>query len=198
MRLSSSIPSSVNHKLFYDNWFNSPELQVRLAKKGIQSVGTLNIRRAPGLQFHDKPRKQDRGSFLVRTCEIDGVTLYATHWFDNRSVYLLSSYVAHEPVGEVERYDRKKREHVLVSAPNVVFEYNRHMGYVDELNSYIGRSRLKMRFRKRAYLKMFVHFANLNYWLLYRRDCDDCGIPKRERLSYFNVNAVFPNLFSIH
>ena len=37
IRLARSIPSNVNHKVFYDNYFNSPDLQIVLARRGILS-----------------------------------------------------------------------------------------------------------------------------------------------------------------
>ena len=47
IRLSRTIPPMVNHKLFYDNYFTSPDLQLYLAKKGILSVGTVRSNRIP-------------------------------------------------------------------------------------------------------------------------------------------------------
>ena len=47
VRLSRSIPHHLNYKLFYDNYFTGPELQMFLAKSGIFSVGTVRANRLP-------------------------------------------------------------------------------------------------------------------------------------------------------
>jgi len=57
---SRSIPCRVNHKLFFDNYFTSPDLQVYLAKKEILCVGTAQTNRIPQcpLKSEDQMKKR--------------------------------------------------------------------------------------------------------------------------------------------
>lgn len=48
LRLAERIPKNQNYKLFYDNWFCSPHLQLELARNGIHSMGTVRSNRVPG------------------------------------------------------------------------------------------------------------------------------------------------------
>jgi len=50
-RLVRNIPDGANYKLYFDNYFNSPELQLSLATKGISSLGTVRTNRLPGSQL---------------------------------------------------------------------------------------------------------------------------------------------------
>ncbi|GFN90794.1 PiggyBac transposable element-derived protein 2 [Plakobranchus ocellatus] len=68
--------------------------------------------------------------------------------------------------------------------PHAVKEYNAGMGGLDLLDSLISKSKFNMKSR-RWYLYIFWHSLQLmvtNAWLVYHRDCDILGIPKKERL----------------
>lgn len=69
----------------------------------------------------------------------EGVEFAATSWKDNKQVLLLSTYVGAEPVGAINRYDKKLKKSVSISCPKAIHEYNAHMGGVDTMDSYLGR-----------------------------------------------------------
>lgn len=84
---------------------------------------------------------------------------------------LLSTFVGSDPVSNVKRYDRSRKEHIFISYPKIVQIYNKHMGGVDLLDSLIGRYRIIMR-SKKCYFRIFYHLidvAIINSWILYRR-----------------------------
>ena len=138
LRLAEKIPKHVNHKLYFDNWFNSSATQIELSKNRIQSVGTLPVNRANLLKFDfDHPR---RVNYLVKV--VDNHKLYATQWYDNKPVTFLSTFIASEPEIAMKRFDRKTKTYIEVPAPAVLDVYNRHMGYADEINSYLGQLRM--------------------------------------------------------
>ena len=192
-RLASVIPSNKNHKLYFDNWFNSPEIQVFLAKRGIFSIGTLRLARAAGLTFPNLSiTKENRGTHFTKSATFTGVKLFAVRWLDNKEVTLLSSFVASSPGIEVNRYNRTEKKYETVKAPGIVKAYNTHMGYVDEINSYLGRFGMTTHCRSRAYIKIFLHFLNIiatNAWILYRRDCEDVREAKKNVLNLFDFKA---------
>jgi len=47
IRLTRAVPNNVGHKLFFDNYFCSPELQITLAHRGILCLGTVRSNRLP-------------------------------------------------------------------------------------------------------------------------------------------------------
>ena len=81
LRPAEGMPNQRNHKGNFDNWFNSPAMQVMLAKKGIQSVGTLQINQRKNLSFD--LRNPQRGAYIVKTTTIDNHQLYATQCSKN-------------------------------------------------------------------------------------------------------------------
>ena len=60
LRLVKRVPIFCNYKLFFDNWFCSPALIVRLTQRGIQSVRTFLLNRAKNLEFSldSEPQKK--------------------------------------------------------------------------------------------------------------------------------------------
>ena len=195
LRMAKSIPEHKNHKLFFDNWFNSPMLQVLLFRKRIQSIGTLQLPRAKNLTFPElTEKKNERGKVLVKSTEIEGVRLFATKWIDNRSVHILSTFSAGDPSGYITRYDRKVQKHETITVPRAILDYNTHMGHVDEINSYLGRFRMTTQTRKRAYIKIILNFVNImatNAWLKYRDDALMLKEPKKklDHLSISNLKS---------
>ena len=173
IRLSRSVPNNVGHKLFFDNYFCSPELQVSLAHRGIHCLGTVRSNRLPNcaLMSDTELKKKGRGAHAEKIAKVDDVTLSAVRWFDNRAVTFLSTFAGAQPVGETRRFSRVTHSQQQVACPHVVRVYNAHMGGVDLLDSLIGLYRTHLR-SKKWYHKIFYHMMDMvvvNSWLLYRR-----------------------------
>ncbi|XP_048064107.1 piggyBac transposable element-derived protein 3-like [Megalobrama amblycephala] len=93
-------------------------------------------------------------------------------WFDNKAVNLISSFVGIEPVGNVKRWDRKSKTHIMVPRPAIVEAYNKFMGGVDLLDMLSALYKFSFRSR-RWYMYIWWHtvtVAVINAWNLYRRD----------------------------
>lgn len=147
IRLSRAIPANVNHKLFFDNYFTSPDLQLYLAKKGIWSIGTVRGNRIPqcSLKADVDLRKLGRGAFDEKVAVVDDIEIASVRWFDNKAVTLLSTFTGCQPTTEVTRWNGKELCHEKVKCPNIVSIYNKHMGGVDLIDSLIGLYRNKLR-----------------------------------------------------
>jgi hypothetical protein len=52
-------------------------------------------------------------------------------WYDNKPVYLASSYKGRNPIKPVKRWSVADLKHIEVPRPNTVKEYNCFMGGVD-------------------------------------------------------------------
>jgi hypothetical protein len=130
VRLSRSIPSNVNYKVYFDNYFNSPELQLFLAKKGILSLGTVRLNRVSqcNMMSDTDLKKKGRGAFEERLAVVDDVQIAAVRWLDNKPVSFLSTLIGSQPVGQVRRWSTKLLAYQQIPCPGIVPVYNKHMG----------------------------------------------------------------------
>ena len=94
IRLCRQVPSHHNYKVYYDNYFTSPALQIFLAQRGIQSLGTVRFNRVPQCQMPAEKtmKERGRGSFVEKTAESDNITLSLVSWYDNRIVNFQSTF----------------------------------------------------------------------------------------------------------
>ena len=173
IRLSRGVPNCCNFRIFFDNYFNSVDLQLALARRGILGVGTVRLNRLhkTDLMSDAELAKRGRGAYQEKVASVDGVQLSVVRWFDTRPISFLSTFVGEEPVSRIKHYHRVKHEEQQVPCPKVVHVYNQHMGGVDLLDSLIGFYRTRIRSRK-WYHRVFFHLMDLtvvNAWLLYRR-----------------------------
>uniref|UniRef100_A0A3B3SQ04 PiggyBac transposable element-derived protein domain-containing protein n=1 Tax=Paramormyrops kingsleyae TaxID=1676925 RepID=A0A3B3SQ04_9TELE len=185
LKLAQVIEGSVNHLLFFDNWFSSLDLFVALANRGIPALGTVRQNRLQGGNFSkDKElKKKGRGTFEEQQAVVDGVEVRAVKWFDNRGVIVASTFASAQPVSFIERWDRKERMKVSVKCPSIITLYNKFMGGVDALDALIAYYRIHIR-SKKYYHRFFFHFVDMvvvNGWLLYRRDCDSMNVPRKKQ-----------------
>ena len=197
LHLAQSIPHHQNHKLFFDNWFTSVPLISYLAKQGIWCCETVQARRLPGLRFKtdNELKREGRGSKDVWKANVDNITGAAVKWQDTRSVCVASTFLSHKPEGTCKRYDKKERNTIDVSRPNLVTVYNENMGGVDLQDQIIALYRMAFRSKKYYQRMIFYLFdmAVVNSWFLYRRDADNLSIPKSKQLglSAFKLSIAF-------
>jgi hypothetical protein len=104
MRLVEGLPKNQNYKVFTDNWFTSYSLISVLKEVGILSVGTVRVARLKGCNLKTDPelKRQGRGSDDYRT-EVEK-NIIALKWYDNKPLYLASSYKGRKPVEPVKRW----------------------------------------------------------------------------------------------
>lgn len=118
-----------HHKVFFDNYFNSVDLQRELLATGIYASGTIRKgrRNFPEL-IPDKKMKRGETCWKVST---DG--LVAIKWMDRRSVLLLANF---QNPSLLETASRRNKEGVAqdIPCPKIVKDYNKHMGYVDRFD----------------------------------------------------------------
>jgi len=75
IRLARAVPPNVHHKLYFDNYFNSPKLQICLAQRGVLSLGTVRTNRLPNctLASDKELKKKGRGSHVEKVTSAGGV-----------------------------------------------------------------------------------------------------------------------------
>ena len=189
LHLAQTIPSGVNHLLFFDNWFTSLALMDHLASRGIFCCGTVRPPRLQGLSNDMKCQKtitkKQRGAIESARIENENSEAVYVKWFDNRVVNLLSTFAKVDPVTTVRRFDSKAKKLVDVSCPDIVKQYNKSMGGVDLADQLISLYRCPIRSMK-YYMRLVFHMIDMvvvNAWLLYRRDAASLNMLKKDILS---------------
>nr|CAH7765175.1 unnamed protein product [Callosobruchus chinensis] len=173
LSLCKSIKNPACSAVYFDNFFSSLELlHVLRNDYGILSLGTIRSNRLGNCILEDDKvlAKKGRGSFCCKNDNVNRIS--CVKWFDNKAVILVSTYVSVEPVVTATRYNKNKKDKIEIPCPNIVKQYNRHMGGVDLMDMLVSlyRTRLKSR---RWYLSIFAQMVDLcinNAWLLYRRE----------------------------
>ncbi|XP_064607844.1 piggyBac transposable element-derived protein 3-like [Liolophura sinensis] len=136
------------HKIFFDNYFSSPELLVYLKEQGHFAVCTIRqnrLRHCPVMSEKDI-KKAGRGSMDQCVDKDNNVVVCA--WQDSRRVLTASNYVGVDPVDECKRYDRKLKQEITIPRPAIVSIYNKFMGGVDKADMMISLYKTKFRCRK--------------------------------------------------
>lgn len=156
--------------VFCDNFFSSPELfHILRENYGIFALGTIRINRIRGaekvLPTEKIMKKKERGSYAQVVGNKNKLAI--VKWNDNKPVTLISTYVAAEPIHKIKRYSKEKK--VDVECPQIVKDYNKHMGGVDLADMLISLYRTPLKTR-RWYLGIFAQLIDIcvnNGWLLY-------------------------------
>lgn len=178
------MPNFVNHVLYFDNFYTSLPLLVYLRARGIYSLGTVRANRVPNCKLpadkSDELKKAPRGYSTEFVGSAYGVEITTVLWKDTKNVRLCSTYVGTKPFQrsnpvsqplKVPRYNRKERSYVDVDCPQIIREYNAHMGGVDLMDAYMGRNGLQIKTQDMA-TRIFYHLLDMsitNGFILYRR-----------------------------
>lgn len=115
------------------------------------------------------PTDKERSYSIEYVADVNSVDVATVAWKDNKAVNLASNFVGEMPKDQVRRYDKKTKRYVLIGRPNIVGEYNRHMGGMDLIDSVMGHYKIQLR-SKMLQVRMFYHLLDLNMmanaWLL--------------------------------
>ncbi|XP_062141848.1 piggyBac transposable element-derived protein 1-like [Drosophila sulfurigaster albostrigata] len=182
VRLTQSVQSFKNHIIYFDNFYTSLPLMVYLRAKGIYSLGTIRANRIPNCKLPNEGtiNKLPRGSMIEYVGCSYGIELTNVLWKDSKAVRFLSSYVGVKPfarkdprqgTSKIPRFDRKSKKYVEIDCPQIVKEYNAHMGGVDLMDGLMGRYHIRAKTRDAA-TRIFYHLIDMavtNSYILYRR-----------------------------
>lgn len=191
--LCKSIHNKPLKVVYFDNWFSSLELLVYLRVQfGILSLGTILKNRLRGCDLvSDKILlKRGRGS-SVQVCD-NKKKISITKWADNKCVQVVSSYSSTRDESQIKRYCKEQKTKVNVKCPQVILDYNKHMGGVDLADMLIALYRTGLK-THRWYIKIFGQMLDIcinNGWLLYKRHCNILGIKKPIPLKKFRHEVI--------
>lgn len=156
-----------NHKVFMDNFFSSIPLMEELKNRGILACGTIRSNRKDFPQLkNDKVLK--RGEFDYRSTP-SGITVFK--WKDSKAVNFISNF--HGITTTTVQRKQKDGTKTTVSCPQVVKDYNAHMGGVDKhdmLRQLYGTDRKNVKWWHRIFFGLmdmtlvnsFVLFTSCN------------------------------------
>ena len=135
------------HKKFFDNYFASPELHVRLKEKKY-IIFTLRVIRSRHCPFSSENnlKKKCRGAIEEVIGLNDGIVVCV--WYDNKRLVTMSNYLGKNPVSECSRYDRSRKIKIKLPRPAVVQVYYKFMGGVDKTDMLISLYKTKCKTKK--------------------------------------------------
>ncbi len=128
-KLCETLPKNENHRIFFDNWFSTIELCLELKANGFLSTCTFQSNRLQGcpLQTEKDLKKEGRGDY---SCDQNS-SFHLLKWMDNSCVHAGSTYTSMNATAKVKRWEKSAKNHVDVSCPGMIIEYNKSMGGVD-------------------------------------------------------------------
>ena len=100
----SHVSNPTDYAVFFDKYFTSYDLLVKLKDKGFKATGTLRENRAgkPPLPSSKELKKMPRGSYDYRLESINSILI--TKWVDNSVVTIGTNYDAVTPEGNIKRW----------------------------------------------------------------------------------------------
>ena len=182
--LENTIHQHCNYRLFFDNYFTSPNLIQELHSKGVYCTGTVRANRVGFFPIKTNAKLVKQGRGAMDGCTSSDEKLCLVKWNDNSLVTILSSaYDWETNLGQVRRYEKATKVYVNVACPSSVLEYNKSMGGVDKLDFLLSLYRIHIKSIKWI-LRVIFHFIDLaavTSWLQYINDCKSVGHPKSQQ-----------------
>ena len=149
LELESRLPKAFGpYNLYYDNYFSSFPLLMKLTERNTGGTGTIRSNRLAKCPIiEDKIlKKEKRGSFSY--CNTENCILLK--WHDNNIVTIASNCHGILPIRKVDRIGtvQKKRMKLQIECPSVIQMYNKYMGGVDRFDENVASMRVGLRGKK--------------------------------------------------
>lgn len=151
MELLSHCEHPLQHTVHFDNFFTSHYLLCLLKERGFCASGTVRTNRIAGATL--KTGKKIKGEVALKKYQADYLydktnDILVVRWMDNSEVTIATNYDTVEPMVNVQRYSREKKNKIGVPQPHVFSTYNRHMGGVDLHDNGVANYRIAIRGKK--------------------------------------------------
>ena len=186
LRLLECVQSPLQHEVFFDNYFSSYALMAALRQKGIRATGTVRDNRLKNCPLPESKTAEgaSRGDYWYQST--NGVL--AVKWKDNKAVTLVTNHSSITPLRDVQRWSKQAKKKVTVKQPNLIHEYNQHMGGVDLVDGAIAVYRPALRWNKWYGTLVINVFGLLRVasWRMYR----NCTRSNVDQLTYTREIAM--------
>ena len=127
LKLTKTLPKKTGFKIFASNYFTSVPLVEKLLKDGFFHVRTIRVPRMRGCKLESEKPMKEKGRASTDFKILSDEYIIMVRWFDNKTVNLISSYVAVKPIDSVRRYDQREKTYIDVPRPSIVKVYNTYM-----------------------------------------------------------------------
>ncbi|XP_064469969.1 piggyBac transposable element-derived protein 4-like [Ornithodoros turicata] len=178
-------------EFFFDNFFNSPALQLQLSERDIKACGTVRANRKGMPKAFPSDKDMKRGD--IASFSADGIC--CVKWMDNRAVVMLSNFISPvETVTVQRRCAGTKEKKVDVRCPLVVSEYNKGMGGVDLMDQKKVTYEVDRRSRIKYYLRVFFDLldigVNTGYIVYCKIQSENPSLPPLTSLEFRQAVAL--------
>ncbi|XP_043263908.1 piggyBac transposable element-derived protein 3-like [Colletes gigas] len=130
------IAKKEGHTVYFDNYFNSYALLLRLLELKMYAAGTVRMNRFYKPHFiSDKDIKKKKRGYSEDLVSQDGIIM--VKWLGNKPVHMASNFVGTGTIDKAKRWDKQKSAYIEIDRPEVVRQYNSNMGGVDLLDIWI-------------------------------------------------------------
>ncbi|XP_049948206.1 piggyBac transposable element-derived protein 1-like [Schistocerca serialis cubense] len=173
MKLTAALEDKGFFRIYADNFFTLYHVAESLLKRGIYYTATIRAGRFKQCTFPDEKQMKAEGHNTTASQVHTTGKFVVVKWCDNLCVTLLSSLTDVELKDMAKRWDRSKKEHILVPRASIVQIYNCNMVGVDLYDMLTSLCKYHIKSR-RWYLYIFCHMittAVVNSWLKYRENC---------------------------
>ncbi|XP_049948040.1 piggyBac transposable element-derived protein 3-like [Schistocerca serialis cubense] len=175
LRLTQTLPQG--NFVYFDRYFSTIPLLVKLKEKEIEATGTIMVNRIKNVNLKEGRMKRGECHSYVRADE----AVVITEWQDSQRVVIASTCAGIEPKCKVQRWCKQEGHYLDVDCPFVIEQYNANMGGIDIHDQQVECYRTWFTTRKWTF-KCLLHFIDLsvaNCWFLYREHCSENQTAKK-------------------
>ena len=170
LQLLDVVENPQEHEIYFDNFFTSHKLMIRLNERHFFATGTIREPRLIQSILEDSKKlsKQERGCYSTAFDQVNKIV--SVKWFDNAVVTLASNFDFVEPPVPVKRFSRKERQLITVKQPRLISAYNASMGGVDSLDNFVSAYRISVKAKKWwwPYFVNYIDISLTNAWRIHR------------------------------
>lgn len=129
-------------------------------------------------------QKTQRGSYDSAQDNKNEITM--VRWNDNNIVTIATNYGSVHPLHKAKRFSRKERKSIHVNQPDILMDYNKHMGGVDIHDNGVANYRIQIR-GKKWWWPLFTNSLDscmVNSWKLFNLLTPDKSMSQLDYKSY--------------
>ncbi|CAG5009983.1 unnamed protein product [Parnassius apollo] len=165
LQLSESL-QGIGCEIYFDNFFNSPNLQYTLMSKNIKACGTVRSNRKNVPKNMPTDKNMNRGDIFAASS--NGISFIK--WMDNKAVFLLTNFLSPTPTTIVKKRVSGSAEKVNVICPEAIIKYNKHMRGVDLMDQKKVYYEVDRKAKIKYYLRLFFDLLDIamnNSYVIY-------------------------------
>ncbi len=181
------------HVLYTDNFYSSPDLFADLLSGGTLASGTVRLNRHNFPPDLKEKVRMHRGEFKFAYYN----EMTAARWYDNRDVYCLSTRFSDSLTTVRRRVDNETKD---VTCPDIISDYNKHMGGVDladQAMCYYSMGRKTMKWWRRVFWRMHDQAITNAFVICKANSSSDAKVVRQKNFRKCLVKALTAHAFEL-